>query len=1197
MTNDDLQQFEALSAAQIQIINHAIVRISQGAAVGSGFFIMPGIVLTCAHVHDPSDPGALHVQWGQEQLTVRKVTRLRPESDPDLELLYIDRTDHPVLSIAASSYAFFPFYSWGFQFEDRGYSGYPSRGECTGFAPLKDDSNSRLLVLSREAAVKPGLSGSPVYSLLENKVVGVIKRSNPDGGGYAVPVEEVEMLHPGILAANAMLTGDRRDDGLAAYIAALQTEHSRLAFANLYRDIQLDAIYVTLTLAANSHDGSTAAIDAIGSVSHLHGSLEARDRRRDRGSSQPWFRQPEVSIGDLLSSGCAVILGEPGAGKTTLLRHILSRTCRGELFRGSVPIFVRAAALNDRPGCLRHYLAETYEHVSPVLEKALREGRVVLFLDGLDEASRAAQSRIIDELNRLLASCNKIFVSCRTVSYPRGQLPGAFRLFECIGFNRSQRNRFLLRWFNDDPARASELEHYIDSNVGMTKFGQNPLMLSLLAAAHETHGAAGMPPRRVQIYELLMDTLFSRYTATGEAGDSRFSRALKRNFLAWLALELMTNGQETFNESNLFILWERFVASNGLQSAQPQAPDALLNELVHHDSILLLGPGREYYFLHRTFQEYFAAAELYGHGDLARPLAHVHDPRWEEVVRLYCGMLSEADAEYFLVRLLESTQNASHNTAILTARCATETFTHTCDLTDALVNSLFPIAFASQSPVAIDAFHALAGLCASFPEYLEDVRGLLPSTPDGSLNAAWIRRYVEFLGLVGSDDAAQLLIDQLGFSLGTGINPMDEDRILILVSILEALGSTGRSIAVPYLEALLEHWSSAVSGAAGRALSDIPLDDLAAERLRTYLSQPANVRVLRAPLAMRLKSSSLVRQALYRIFAADPDPLAQIAVRHAVDLEWVEGGVEFHNTLMDAVDDNGLANLLSIRVLGVYVDGPDNVRALIFDDTRPLRVRAAAVNFVINQYPALAADITRNLLARGDRTLVRAVLVALAGSGNSQLHEMLTDAAKAATQDWIRVPLLRLFSQIPTQACQPWLRQQATDDRDSRTAMMALLALADLKDAWVLPNARDRLRTGHTPAWERVAAYRALARLATRRACTVMLASIAREADPAVTTKAIEQLCRVRDVRVESMLLSLLSMDGWPSAWPPRAPAPGRGEQRPSDGRLLAAVIGLGSVGSSQAIAPLEELSQRENEDVSIRHAAYRAVWTIRSQR
>lgn len=1207
-------------AQTVTAVVEAVARITQGPdAIGTGFFVLPGWLLTCAHVHDADSPHPLTVHWQGERLPVRETVRPAPGGAPDLCLLRVDRTDHPLLPIGPSGYGIFGFFAYGHQWEERGYRGYPAAGQVVGATPYRGrpgfpEEQQRLLVLTG-ATIKPGISGGPVHSLADDRVVGVVKRSNPDGGGYAVPVEEAEKLRPGLLAENAAAVarsarpvhGDAggRSAAVSAYLMNLQREHSYVAFANLERDVRLDEVYVTLTLASDTLDGSAFSRRSDGGIeSTSDGVPEKRDARRDRGSPQARTRRPDASLGELLASPCATVLGEPGAGKTTLLRHLLVRTCRDELFPGDLPVFVRIASLTDESDCLRAHLRRVHPQVADELLHACDTGRAVFFLDGLDEAPAALQRRVTEEVRRLLAAQNRFFVTCRTVAYPRGLLPGTFRVFECVGFSRGQRGRFLARWFEDRPALAHDVERQIDASPAMAKFGQNPLMLSLLSAAQGEYGESLVPRQRTELYTVLLDVLL---TGRRDDRDGAGSVLLKRSFLGWLALELMNLRRESFGEEEFYDLWNRFVTQSPGRVAPADTPYRMLSTLTEQDAVLHRGPDGRYAFLHLTLQEYLAARALSLRPDGPETaLRHRADPRWEEVLRLFTGLLDQTDAEWFTHRVAftDTGEPRSVEELALAARCASDGLSEAGPVCDALVEGLTPVAFGPGSPLGVEATHALAALAAAFPEYVDTIAELLFRDPHGQ--TVPFPRYVDFLGLVASETAAQVLtgiLDRLR-SADPSVQGRDpggahdlEDFVLSTVETVEALGRCGRPESVPLLSALLSHPMSAVAGAAAQALAELPLTPAAAGALMGT-SHAAGDRAW-APLAMRVTSPEFVRGTMRSLFVDAPDPLGQLAIRHVVDPEWVEGDGRFHSRLFaEAADDRARANLLGLTSLGVYAENTEQVLSTALDAQADQRLRVAAVSFVLRSRPKHTERLVAALLDEGDRTLLRAATAALARTGNTQAHTLLREHALRPGQDWLIDQCLRLFVQAPALSCRAWLRTVRTTrcgPADGERLRLALLCSSALRDPSVLPALDDLLRrSGPAGLADRVTAYRALARLENPRAEGMLLRALYEEDDAIATVQGIEALGTLRTPTAENALLTCLDPAHWPPAWPARTPDPGQGDQRPSDQRVLAAVVALARSGTPRAIGPLQDLSHRPSETAGVRHMAYEAVRTIR---
>src|SRR5579871_6349603 len=67
----------------------------RGNQQGTGFFVAPGLIVTCAHVVKDARPDAINVFWNGQSYPAR-LKEYRPAPDgPDLTLLSIDLLEHP----------------------------------------------------------------------------------------------------------------------------------------------------------------------------------------------------------------------------------------------------------------------------------------------------------------------------------------------------------------------------------------------------------------------------------------------------------------------------------------------------------------------------------------------------------------------------------------------------------------------------------------------------------------------------------------------------------------------------------------------------------------------------------------------------------------------------------------------------------------------------------------------------------------------------------------------------------------------------------------------------------------------------------------------------------------------------------------------------------------------------------------------
>jgi hypothetical protein len=174
------------------------VRIDvRGAPAGSGFFVAPGQVVTCAHVLeglDPSAPGAAGTISVSDvenyAYEVESVPSFWP--DDDLAVLRVAPAyRHPCVLSIRGVRLFDRFVTFGYPQEHR--EGLPRTLESEGTT-----GDERLQAFAA-GQVQQGMSGAPVLNIRTGGVCGVLSRTRNqalDLGGYAIPIERLFLRSP-----------------------------------------------------------------------------------------------------------------------------------------------------------------------------------------------------------------------------------------------------------------------------------------------------------------------------------------------------------------------------------------------------------------------------------------------------------------------------------------------------------------------------------------------------------------------------------------------------------------------------------------------------------------------------------------------------------------------------------------------------------------------------------------------------------------------------------------------------------------------------------------------------------------------------------------------------------------------------------------------------------------------------------------
>jgi hypothetical protein len=167
-----------------------------GAAKGSGFFVAPGRVLTCAHVLGGATEGITVYGVDDVPYTVTKVGDVWESRD--LAILRVTPSEaHPCVLLIGGQNFDDPFLTFGYPELHR-------EGVASPLATEGYTGDDRLLRLGG-GQVQPGMSGAPILNRRTGGVSGVLSVTRNEQmalGGYAIPIETLWPLKPTLKRRN-----------------------------------------------------------------------------------------------------------------------------------------------------------------------------------------------------------------------------------------------------------------------------------------------------------------------------------------------------------------------------------------------------------------------------------------------------------------------------------------------------------------------------------------------------------------------------------------------------------------------------------------------------------------------------------------------------------------------------------------------------------------------------------------------------------------------------------------------------------------------------------------------------------------------------------------------------------------------------------------------------------------------------------
>ena len=304
-----------------------------------------------------------------------------------------------------------------------------------------------------------------------------------------------------------------------------------------------------------------------------------------------------------------LIEGSPGMGKTTFCLKLSLDWSKGKT-REPFPSFHLLLLLkcrdmktaNIRDAIVEQLLPqEATDEEKEAFFQSIRENQpnVLLVFDGLDELDeKVAPKNLVDPRKRSILSRSYVIATSR---HEAGLKVREFcdTLLEVVGFAPEDAQDYMAKYFSGKEGMAENLMEKIEEN-DLEELITNPLNTALLCAVFEENG--DLPSTRSKLYEKIILYILKRYFVKQgqELPKQPFYGCQKElTTLGKLALHGIVEDNLSFDESDLdseLGSSERSIAEMGFLSVE--------------ESTSTLDPKRLFSFLHKTFQEYFAAYYL-----------------------------------------------------------------------------------------------------------------------------------------------------------------------------------------------------------------------------------------------------------------------------------------------------------------------------------------------------------------------------------------------------------------------------------------------------------------------------------------------------------------------------------------------------------------------------------------------------------
>ncbi|MCP4407855.1 MAG: SUMF1/EgtB/PvdO family nonheme iron enzyme [Gammaproteobacteria bacterium] len=344
-----------------------------------------------------------------------------------------------------------------------------------------------------------------------------------------------------------------------------------------------------------------------------------------------------------------LVRGLPGSGKTTLMHYLAHRLAnvdtKGRMDR--IPVYVRLRDYCCAKKSLEEFVrqqineeSDSREMYDVLCDKArFLDQPMVVLLDGMDEIEdRETNKEITNILNEFAMDHPRcgVIVTSRPIGIVREDYP-RYRLLNLLPLSNSMIDNYLKRWFAGDKEKIDSLKATFKDKPRIRTLAANPFILSMICFTFQEGGKTELIERRSQLYESCTNYLLERPYDIGKKSGHKSSRAQMLELLQELSLRFFLWQEADFDADHVNVIGRHHPTCDSLGQT-----DEVLNQL-QQETGLIQRVKDAYTFVHRSLWEYFTALALMKGRKQEYVIRHAANPDWEEVVRLYAGLLDRDD--------------------------------------------------------------------------------------------------------------------------------------------------------------------------------------------------------------------------------------------------------------------------------------------------------------------------------------------------------------------------------------------------------------------------------------------------------------------------------------------------------------------------------------------------------------------------
>lgn len=312
----------------------------------------------------------------------------------------------------------------------------------------------------------------------------------------------------------------------------------------------------------------------------------------------------------LISKPCKVlVVGTAGGGKSVFLRLINMAAAQA---KGSfLPVFIELKNLNPTPDktiidlIVDYFTKNGLDLKADSFRSLLAKGRVLIILDGFDEINHDRREDYANQISELCKNYKKASIVASSRPDELISSVERFSIYRVRPFEKDQAIQLLEKLPYDPDVKSKFISEVNDELYDRHKeFLSNPLLITMMLMTY--HQFAEIPSKIHLFYQHAFATLFSWHDSSKDVFKRKSYTNLPmdefQRVFSYFCFDGYMDQRFSFSESDVL---ERLRSALTAENSQVEPEDLLKDLLI--STCLMQRDGLNITFVHRSFQEYFAA--------------------------------------------------------------------------------------------------------------------------------------------------------------------------------------------------------------------------------------------------------------------------------------------------------------------------------------------------------------------------------------------------------------------------------------------------------------------------------------------------------------------------------------------------------------------------------------------------------------